>query len=271
MKKILVPVDFSDSARNATAYAASLATSFDAEIKLLNAHLEPIPVGDGYMEAPLLLPPLQSEIENRIYKEVTDLEAKYEIEVSGDAVIGFAGDTIADVASEMSADLIVMGREAKKQNFIFGNTIIKTIRKTQIPVLIVPERVRYQPLKRIILAVDFNEMMYSDKFTILQELVNKFESSLTVLHIEKDSERMNASAISSKLQLNIALAKMTYYYENAEDKSIQQGILNFIDHHPADLLVMIAHRHSFLERIFETSYTAALNFNVNLPLLILKN
>ena len=271
MKKILVPVDFSDSARNATAYAASLATAFNAEIKLLNAHLETIPVGDGYMDAPLVFPPLQKELENRIYKEVTDIEAKYEIEVSGDAVIGLTGDSIADVASDISADLIVMGREAKKQHLIFGNTIIKAIRKTQVPVLIVPEKVSYQPLKRIILAVDFNQMMYSNKFTVLQELVNKYESSLTVLQIEKDSERMNALAISNKLQLNIALAKMTYHFENAENKSIQEGILKFVDRHPADLLVMIAHRHSFLERIFETSYTTDLNFNVNLPLLILKN
>lgn len=271
MKKILVPIDFSDSARNATAYAASLASTFDAEIKLFNAHLEPVPVADGYIEAPLVFPPLQKEVENRIYKEITDIKAKYEIEVSGDTVIGFEADSIADAAIKTSADLIVMGREAQKQNFIFGSTIIKTIRKTQIPVLIVPEKVSYQPPKRIILAVDFTEMIYPNNFTILQELVNKFESSLTILHIEKDGERMNSATIGSRLQLDIALSKMTYHFENAKDKSILQGILNFLDLHPTDLLVMIAHHHSFLERIFETSYTTALNFNVHIPLLILKN
>lgn len=271
MKRILVPTDYSDSARNATAYAASLASAFNAEIKLLNAHIEPITIPDSYLQAPLILPPLHTEMENRIYKEVTDIETNYEIDVSGEAVVGFTGDLIAEMAAEIQADLIVMGREAKSRNIIFGNTILKTIRKTTTPILIVPDKIKYQPPGRITLAVDFKGMVQMSTIEILQQLVNKFNAALTVLHIEKDGNEINAEEVSAKLQLGVALSKMTYFYEMAKNNNVQQGILNFLDRHPADMLVMIAHHHNFLELLFEGSHTAALNFNVNMPLLILKN
>ncbi|MGZ8543644.1 MAG: universal stress protein [Flavisolibacter sp.] len=273
MKIILVPTDFSAPARNATAYASALASALNAQIKLLNAHMEPVPGGEGYLNSPGISPVLQKELESLIYKEVTSLEAKYEIDVSGDAVIGFTGDSIAQAAEEIGADLIVMGREAKKRNMIFGNTILKTIRKTTTPVLVIPESVNYTAPKRITLAVDFKEMIYTKNILPLQSLVKNFNAALTVLHIEQvgKEEKMDAAEISGKLHLGIVLSAVSYYYEHAENENIEQGILNFLQRHPADMLVMISHHHNFLERLFGSSHTTDLIFDTNLPLLLLKN
>lgn len=270
MKRILVPTDFSAPARNATAYAASLASAFHAKMTMLNAHLEPVPVAEGYPVTVATGFALQEEAENRIRKEIAGIKDKYPVDASGDAVIGNAGDHIAQTAAKVAADLIVMGREAEKRT-IFGSTILRTIRKTAVPVLVVPDATPFRPPRQITLAVDFTEMVYAPAISLLQEMVMRFDAVLTVLHIEKAGAEINASEVSRKLQLGVSLSQLTYYYERAENKDVESGILDFVERHPADMLVMIAHHHNFLDRLLTGTHTSEIVFDTRLPLLLLKN
>ncbi|RYG53759.1 MAG: hypothetical protein EOO01_03495 [Chitinophagaceae bacterium] len=62
-----------------------------------------------------------------------------------------------------------------------------------------------------------------------------------------------------------------YTFEKVENDNTEQGILNFVNSHPTDMLAMIAHKHSFLARLFRDIHTPSVSFQVHLPLLVLKN
>jgi hypothetical protein len=145
------------------------------------------------------------------------------------------------------------------------------IRRTNIPVLMVPEGFGFVPLKNIVLAVSFDDQHDATSLAPLFSIVKMFNASLRVLHIEKKGTEMDGSEMEGKLQLGLNLSKISYLYDKVEYNDIDQGILNFVQDHPADLLAMITHKQDIFEQISGPAHTRSVSLDVSLPLLVLKN
>jgi len=271
MKKILVPIDFSGASRNAEEYAISLAKAFTAEIQLLHVYKELMPATVGAEPWSVTISDLRMENEKLVNKEIDYLKTAYAIDVKANLEMGARGKTINSFAKEIGADLIVMGMRTGRRSKIIGSTALHTIRKANLPVLIVPEELKFSSIKNIVIAVDFTEMLDSACFDVLFEIYKKFGSSVYVLHVEKPGAELKAKEVPEKLQLGLALSRFNYQYDKAESYEVEDAIQNFIDRHPTDLLVLIAHHHTIYERIFETIHTKAISFKVKLPLLVLRH
>lgn len=270
MKKILVPIDFSNASRNAEEYAISLAKIFGAEVQVLHVYKEFMPVTVGPEPWSVTISELQLENERLVNKEVDYLKTKYAVDVKGNLQIGVKGKTIDSFARETGTDFIVMGIRSGRRNKILGSTVLHTIHKTKLPVLIIPDEAKFDSIKHIVIAVDFTEMLNSSCFNSLHDIYQKFDSSVQVLHVEIPGAELKASEVPEKLQLGLALSRFNYQYEKAEDYEVEEAVQNFIDKHPTDLLVLIAHHHTIYERIFETMHTKSLSFKLKKPLLVLK-
>jgi nucleotide-binding universal stress UspA family protein len=271
MKKILVPIDFSASSRAAEEYAASLAKITGAEISLLHVYLEFIPAAIG--PEPWMYTETEQHEKNRqlIAKEVKFIKENYGVEVHGDIEIGYTGDTISSIAKQTNVDLIIMGMKGENRNKIWGSATLKTIRKTEVPVLVIPEFYSFTPVKNIVLAVDFTEMVTGYSFKPMFQFIEQFDPVLRVLHIDPKGADLKVSEVPEKLQLGLALSRTSYIYERVESDDVEKGILRYIENHPTDLLVMMAHHHNLFERITGAIYTDDLSFELNIPLLVLKN
>jgi nucleotide-binding universal stress UspA family protein len=270
MKKILVPTDFSAASRNAEEYAASLAKVFGANISLLHVYREHLPATVGPEPWTVTSSNLRTENEKLINSEVEFLKGKYSVDVNADVRNGSRSSSIKKVADETQADLIVMGIRGGRMRMA-GKTALNTIRKAKIPVLIIPDGSKFTPIKNIVLAIDFNEMVDNASVDSLFELYKEFHSSLRVLHVEEKAVDLKASEVPEKLHMGVVLSRFTYQYERIESYEIEEGIQTFIDKHPTDLLVLIAHHHTIYERLFEPAHTKSLSFKMKLPLLILKH
>lgn len=271
MKKILVPTDFTPASRQATLYAIALAKTFGAEIQLLHVYREMLPVTLDAEPWIATARELRAEVDRRLQHEVETLSRKYSIPITGDIQIGYKGDSINEVARESRADLVVMGMKNHQHVPVLGNTTTKAIRKSDVPILIVPEGTAFRALKNIVLAIDFNEMTGKSSVEPLIGIIKEFGASLKVLHIEKRGSDINASELPEKLQLGVVLSPVDYTYYKVEYDDIEQGILAFVESHPTDLLVMIAHHHTIMERLFRPIHTGMISFELNIPLLVLKN
>jgi nucleotide-binding universal stress UspA family protein len=269
MKKILVPIDLSPSSYNVCDYAALLAKTLGATIHLMHAYVEEVPVAEGPVTWAAPLQELRKQAEKSINKEIKSLEKKYAIEVEGEIRQGFKSDSISEVAKEIGADLIVMGVAHEKHNKLLGGTFLKVIRKSETPVLIVPEHISFKPIKNIVLTVDFTEMISSKSFDPLFAIVKKLGASLRVIHVEKKGADLNASEVPEKIQLEQTLSRISFVYHKIDNNDVEQGIMNFIEKYPTDWLVMVAHHHNFFERIFGDIHTRSVGFAIQLPLLVL--
>lgn len=144
VRRILVPIDFSDCSIRGLAYAKQLAREFGATVVLLHSVAIPyLLTNDEYAryDFPLLM--MQSEKIAR--QQMRGLIAKTEregVKVNSSIQIGHAGQQICARADAEPADLIVTSTHGHTglKHMLVGSTAEYVIRHASCPVLVVPTR-----------------------------------------------------------------------------------------------------------------------------------
>jgi nucleotide-binding universal stress UspA family protein len=142
LKRILLPVDFSEPSRKALQYARSFARQFNAEVLLLHV-VEIVPV-----PAPMVLVQdtvTQGKVHEEAAKRLSEWRKELAPEVSVRAVVSEALDAprqILAAATENNVDLIILGTHGRTglAHLFVGSTAEKVVRRAPCPVLIVRER-----------------------------------------------------------------------------------------------------------------------------------
>ncbi len=142
LRKILVPIDFSDCSRKALAYAVPLAKQFAARITLLNVMPANYFVGSEF--GPVDFPVPEGEWRENTSREL-DLLAQKTV---GNAVPfavsvrqGQPAYEIASCAKEIDADLIVLSTHGRTglRHVLVGSVAENVVRYAPCPVLVVRE------------------------------------------------------------------------------------------------------------------------------------
>ncbi|GAB4092567.1 universal stress protein [Flaviaesturariibacter terrae] len=269
MKTILAATDLSPASHAATYHATQLAKALGARVHLVNVYNDPLPPGTESGAWVVLVGTREREQEVVMRQELKRLRTDAAIEVDGRIAGGGTESSIIDEAKKVGADLIVIGRKKEKSN-LFGSTATHLLRKTETPVLLVPEGLVYQPPKHIVLAVDFLELVSPQTIAALRNIVSVFDASLQVIHIDKKGGDLNSGETAAKLQLGEALASLDYFYDRIESDDVERGILDFAASHPCELLVMIHHPHGLLHEMFRARHTKTISEEIAVPLLVLR-
>ena len=141
LKRVLLPTDFSESARHAFTYAVSFAREYQAELYLLHV-VEVLPMGYAGELFPAAMTQVVDEISTYARDELQKLadEALRRgcATVSQRTAQGKPAAEIARVAQEESIDLIVLGTHGHGvlNRALFGSTTDRVTRKAPCPVLV---------------------------------------------------------------------------------------------------------------------------------------
>jgi nucleotide-binding universal stress UspA family protein len=142
VKKILVPVDFSDHAAHALDVAAELATRYDGHLELLHvvqppAYPELYYPGQGTSTSLMDIPLLQA----RTHEALVDLirEKGLEGKAKAKVIEGYPGTEIPRYAKEAQADLLVLSTQGLTglKHLVLGSVAEKVVRLCECPVLTV--------------------------------------------------------------------------------------------------------------------------------------
>jgi len=141
LKKVLVPTDFSDSARHAFSYGVSFAREYKAELVLLHV-VENLTVGYASDLFPVPMAEVFQEISGYAKTELAKLaeEAKQKgVAVSDVVAQGKPSAEIIRYAAENGVDMIVLGTHGKGMldQALFGSTTERVVRRSPCPVLTV--------------------------------------------------------------------------------------------------------------------------------------
>lgn len=138
LKKILVPVDFSECSRKALGYAVPLAEQFGAELTLLHVAASNPPVAQ--------LGPADEVALEEARKQLESLQARIGAAVPSHSVLrvlrtGRLHLEIIRAAEEMGIDLIVLSTHGHRgvARVLMGSTTEKVVRYAGCPVLVVRE------------------------------------------------------------------------------------------------------------------------------------
>jgi len=146
LRRILVPVDFSDTSKKALQYAVPLAAAFDAEVVLVHV-MEPfgLPPEMGYLPPELAVS--QQELEGSAREGLEKLRAgeigrraRTQVKVR----VGVPWHEIISAANESNADLIILSTHGRTglRHALLGSVAERVVRHAPCPVLVVRERER---------------------------------------------------------------------------------------------------------------------------------
>lgn len=268
MKTILVPTDFSKAANNAAEYAANLSKEMKATVILFHVYHVPIPVS----EIPVMISnssEYQAENLALLNKDATSLKRKTGAEIKCITKMGFAVDEILE--EEKNAILIVMGMKgaSKLSEELVGSTTTATLRKATVPVLVIPEKAKYKKPEKIVFACDYDPRTDVHTLDALKELMKTFNSKIYIVNVKREKEAVSVeNAIAgSKLEGKLCDVQHIYYFPEKDD--LVEGINEFVENKQADMVAIIPHRYSLMDRLFHKSISKKMAFHTHVPLLAL--
>lgn len=146
IKKVLVPIDFSDYSKSALKYAVNFAKTFNAEIILVYV-VEPVIYPPDFSMGQIAMPSITTEWDDRAKDELQKL-AKSEInEIANVKTIIKTGKPFVEIietAKEENIDLIIIATHGHSgvEHILFGSTAEKVVRKAPCPVLTLREPIK---------------------------------------------------------------------------------------------------------------------------------
>ncbi|MEP7264164.1 MAG: universal stress protein [Bacteroidota bacterium] len=273
MKEIICPVDFSATSQTALKYAAELAQHFSAQLTVIHIYEFPVLYGD----APFLaVQQLGSEIEESAGK---NLESSVErIAKSHPSLIiekilesGIPSSEIIRIAEERKPDLLVMGTKGLSaiERLFIGSTTERVFHHAGVPVLCIPENAVYKAIQKMVFATDLKEDNLKAAAAITY-FARSFNAELHFIYIDTDMQEgheVKTSEMTEKIRNHINYPKMSGFV--AENFNVTSGLHEFLQYHPADILIMFTHHRNFPRSLTTPSVTSITLHHLNTPLLVM--
>ena len=270
MKTIIVATDFSHSALNAIDYAALLAAQTNAKLFLFHAFQLPLHASNTLISASGINQMLQLS-KQQLEKIAQQKSQQLSIEAEAITKSTYLTEGLDELVYEVSADLVVLGMHQNDWgDRLFGNTTLSIMRNSNYPVLIVPEKITFKKIEKILYAYNPACISGGKKLLLLRELAQKLGASVQVFHVEATAEEPEVlNAIPRDNNVETALDNINHDYRDVYQKDIVKGIEEGIVDYGADLLVTVPHRLELWKRLTKNSVTRQLAIEAPLPLLVL--
>ena len=276
MKKIIVPVDFSNHSDYALEVAAGLAKKIKAELLALHMlELSEVIFTKSFTErqedALLLLRIAEAKFEEFLKKDylkgvkVTPIVKHFKV-----------FSEVNEVAIEYDADLIVMGSHGTSGmvDVFVGSNTEKVVRSADIPVFVVKNRIPDLKLDDVVFASDFKEENIRP-FLLAVHLFESFDSKIHLLYVNLPNENFRSTTeidnriaeFLQKAEGSTARMKDVNYHA---DYSVERGIINFSNRLGADIIAIPTHGRKGIAHFFTGSVGEDVANHSTLPVITFK-
>ncbi len=274
IKNILVPVDFSECAKNALRSAIIIAKKTGAKIHMVNAvhvHSPHPEITGGIIEEIL------ADYEEQVKASFEELESELielkDVPHEADRFIAYLTDAIYTETKEKKIDLIIMGTREKHETMehLLGTRSTDVIDVIDVPILVIPENFVGLAPRKVGFAFEYMGSITTETYWILKKTCEIFDAELLVFHIKSNAEEVSLQDQEVIEKLRKVLGEVNCSIRTVEAKSVPEGINQFVTAHDLDMLAMMPKKHSFWQRIFKKSVTKHIAIDTNIPMLIFRD
>ena len=278
MKTILVLTDFSEHSKYAAEYAMNAASYYKANILLYNAYYIPnaMTVDSGMYqpyygdyeefekESILKLKVLAEELNNM----TSVVEGGYFPEIEWMNDLGKVGDTIGELLLKKSIWMVIMGEKSNTavNHFFTGSDSDQIIEHASSPVLLVPEKVKFNPFSIVTLASSSFDRDDIYAMNFISDLIVETNAEIRILHVDSEENESTKGGEVTKVPTNIFNKNISYY--TLKNGNVEKALINYIQTEKSDLFVLVHKKHSFLEGLFHRSVIKRMTDNHKVPTLI---
>lgn len=269
MKKILIPVDFSQVSRKALEYAGILARKTELEVTLLHTINAPYIAAqhpEGFNEQAMETA-RQAAAED--LKQWCEEFSNHQMHCQGLIRDGFVVDSVLDAVKETFADLVILGTTGASGwvGNLIGSNASAILNRITKPVLLIPHEATVSEFKNILYATQLEEVE-SEVLQRVFEFAGIFGSTVDLIKIntEYQLDVFNDENIIKHLHTLFPDNAFNVYKESAN--TTVKGIEHYLETNHADLIIMTTSRQSFIERLFNGSVTRQMALHTHIPLLV---
>ncbi|MBG8556278.1 universal stress protein [Hymenobacter guriensis] len=266
---LVVLTDFFAVTNRALSYAASLAVPLGAQLVLLHVRYDgrPVPEGYGGRHTP--------RGEQKTDQALLKLAAEQTIRTQVDVAEGLLPEALTEAIRRHHPLFMVLGRhsDSMESSELFASVVMDLLRHAPHPLLIVPT-VGWDacPPRRLLLAVDGEPFSLADEDhqEVLSRLLHATQATLDVVHVTEEQVRPKEGVVletvcANDLVSHFAESRLHVVYSS----TVVGGVLEEAARQEADMLVVVARRHSLLGSLFHRSITAQLIQESAIPVLLL--
>ncbi|MCB0629954.1 MAG: universal stress protein [Lewinella sp.] len=269
--KILVPVDFSDTALKAYRFAQRIAAGTAAELHLLHVTYPQMENIDHPLEPSGSATDARTALlEERMAQFVADAEWKGErtLKISTLIEVGAIIPVIRKKARDY--DLIVMGTRGEHAliESLLGTVASDVVIHATCPVVVVPQYTDKNEMTSIAYAVDLkwvNEkrlLEWSDLLNVPQRVIH------LVFFGDANDPKVPVHLQKLKKSLAAHLPDSTIYTHKLRKHELVEDLSQFSEQNEIDLLIMYRGRNSWKRKLFHRSLTRQMAGKTKIPLLV---
>lgn len=272
MKKILVPIDFSEASKSALKYALKLAAVNNARVDVLHVYslFDATPeriIGSAYQN--IVDPAVVAK--NDVEKLINKLNKSIKVNVDVKIANGIPEVKIIETARKQKSDMIVIGRTGNNalQRLFLGSTVANVINDSNVPVLVIPKETKWKKIKRVVFTTDLS----NDTLKHIHEataFARYFNAELVFLYVDTGSA-LNSDQkmleMTEKLRKKVKYDRVSGYM--CSDLTVRLGLDSYFMQYKADVAIMVTHHYHFPQVIWKRSLTQKLSASFNIPLLAL--
>ncbi|MFY7900811.1 MAG: universal stress protein [Chitinophagaceae bacterium] len=277
MKTILVPTDFSATAKNAALYAIAFAKQVKAtDIILYNAYQAMQPLAADPLMSTAAFPVELDSFKEISQVQLQELQTELREIVSDDisihtyAEFNTLTEGIHDTCIDKQVDVIIMGITGGgtlEETLIGSNTTV-VAKNTETPVIIVPPKAVFQPIEEIVLTVDLKSVANTTPVDVIKRLLDASKAKLFILHVADDEDLDDDEKYQERYSLNQLFDGYSFDFCEVKNSSFTDAVNDFAAANNADIIINIPKKRSLIDRLFKRSHTQMLAFHSHIPLMV---
>lgn len=276
MKTILFPTDFSACADNAFHYTLGLCDKLKADLVLFNSFHIPAYATNVLIYADA--DNIEEQKEDLAEKGLIRMKNKALSEIKNCSVecivnYGLAVDNIISIADEKNADLIIMGTKGASglQEVFAGSNTFSVLEKSNRPVLIIPENVKFKKIEKIVFATNFNDTDFQS-IAFLSQIASLFNSEILIAHVvqvtptkDYESDLLQWFKEELKNRANVEYKNISFHVLTGGNVGYE--LEDFIEKNNVDLLSLSMRKRTLFAKLFDRSLTKKFAYHTHTPLL----
>lgn len=279
IKKILVPVDFTETSETVISKATTLAKLLKADLLLLHVVVYNGGVFSILPETKTDLLPTITEIEKFVSKKMddmqTDIRKKYGITPEVYVSTGNIDTEVIDFCKNKRIDLIIMGTHGAsgyKEMFI-GSNSQRIVTLSDVPVLTMQNDTGKLGFENILLPID-NSIHSREKVNLATAIAKQFGAKIHILGLpdSMDTKEVNKFKIKiESVEKHIAAAKLPFKTTIASGSHLAHSAMEYAEKNKCDLIIINTGHESKITGIFLGAFAQQIVNHSKVPVLSMKH
>lgn len=278
MKKILIPVDFSEYSQCAADYACQLIEQAQTkqEIDLLYVFINHSNMYANHHVSPEIMAPEIKRVEEKMQVMQDDLKSRFpDVKTNTIYQHGNLYEEVSKVTALFPYDAVLMGTKGASglEAIFIGSNTYDVIANSKTPVLAIPKETEKFKKDRVALLCNFKIAEMDALHQAINLLGNDFE--LILIHVNKDDRDIKEidaqfrtwidNIIQSTGIQNISYTVKSQMLYNRSAENVSHAISSVLIDEQIDVLLITKSRKSIFRKLIEENIVKKVAYNLFVP------